>query len=52
MAKCSGQTETTYINTVNVQDLRVELQTHGFGLLDGVGQLTVRLTTGGERDTV
>lgn len=33
----------SYINVINVQDLGVELEAHGFGLLDGVSQLTVRL---------
>lgn len=33
----------TYINIVNVKYFGVELETHGFGLLDGVSELTVRL---------
>lgn len=33
----------TYINVINVQDLGVKLEAHGFGLLDGVSQLTVCL---------
>ncbi len=33
----------SYVNVIDVQDLGVELETHGFGLLNGVSQLTVRL---------
>lgn len=33
----------THINVVNVENPGVELQTHGFGLLDWVSQLTVSL---------
>ncbi len=33
----------SYVNVIDVQDLGAELETHGFGLLDGVSQLTVRL---------
>lgn len=48
---CVVLSKVTYINIVNVQDLRVELKSHGFGLLNWVCQLAVRLHTQyGEKD--
>lgn len=41
----SDKTRGTYVNVVDVQDLRVELQPHGLGLLDWVCHLAVRLHT-------
>lgn len=38
-----GKDKETYIDIVNVQDLRVELQPRGLGLLNWVSQLAVRL---------
>lgn len=35
----------TYIDIVNVQDLGVEMKSHGLGLLYWVSQLAVRLHT-------
>lgn len=35
----------TYVNVINVEDFGLETQAERFGLLDGVGQLTVRLRT-------
>lgn len=40
----------SYVNVIDVQDLGVELETHGFGLLNGVSQLTVRLQAKPEKN--
>ncbi len=40
----------SYVNVIDVQDLGAELETHGFGLLDGVSQLTVRLQAKPEKN--
>lgn len=44
--ECVGCCGETYIDVIDVEDFGLEEQPESSGLLDGVSQLTVRLTTG------